>query len=73
MPMPKKAARLLDITLTRRGQSGGEPVTSPACRFMQQTTSPEVKLGGRWPSAKRVGVAAARPEVERKGPSGHAR
>ena len=33
----EKAARLLDITLTQRGQSAGQPVSWPACPSMRST------------------------------------
>ena len=35
----EKAARLLDITLTQRGQSGGQPVVMAACLSTRSRTT----------------------------------
>ena len=56
----RKAARLLDITLTKRGQSGGEPI--PMCgvpyHAVDSYLGKLVAPANRWPSANK---SATRP------------
>ncbi|MEB2349437.1 MAG: DNA mismatch repair protein MutS [Comamonadaceae bacterium] len=65
----EKAARLLDITLTRRGQSAGEPVVMAGVPFhaLENYLARLIKLGESVAIAEQVGdVASARGPVERK-------
>ncbi len=65
----EKAARLLDITLTRRGQSAGEPVVMAGVPFhsVESYLSKLIKLGESVAICEQVGdVAAAKGPVERK-------
>ena len=65
----RKAHRLLDITLTTRGQSAGEPVVPwPACRHsVEGYLARLIKLGEAVAVAEQVGdVATAKGPVERK-------
>ncbi len=65
----EKAARLLDITLTRRGQSAGEPVVMAGVPFHSVETylARLVKLGESVAICEQVGdVATAKGPVERK-------
>lgn len=65
----EKAARLLDITLTRRGQSAGEPVVMAGVPFHSVETylARLVKLGESVALCEQVGdVATAKGPVERK-------
>ena len=65
----EKAARLLDITLTRRGQSGGEPVPMAGVPFhaLEGYLAKLVKLGESVAICEQVGdVATAKGPVERK-------
>jgi DNA mismatch repair protein MutS len=65
----EKAARLLDITLTRRGQSAGEPVVMAGVPFHSLETylARLVKLGESVAICEQVGdVATAKGPVERK-------
>ena len=65
----EKAARLLDITLTRRGQSAGEPVVMAGVPFhsVESYLSKLIKLGESVAICEQVGdVATAKGPVERK-------
>ncbi len=65
----EKAARLLDITLTRRGQSAGEPVVMAGVPFhsVESYLSRLIKLGESVAICEQVGdVATAKGPVERK-------
>ncbi|QXL85077.1 DNA mismatch repair protein MutS [Comamonas sp. NLF-1-9] len=65
----EKAARLLDITLTQRGQSGGQPVVMAGVPFhaLENYLARLIKLGESVAIAEQVGdVAAAKGPVERK-------
>ena len=65
----EKAARLLDITLTRRGQSAGQPVVMAGVPFHAVETylARLIKLGESVAICEQVGdVATARGPVERK-------
>ena len=65
----EKAARLLDITLTRRGQSAGEPVLMAGVPFhaLEGYLAKLVKLGESVAICEQVGdVATAKGPVERK-------
>ncbi len=65
----EKAARLLDITLTRRGQSAGEPVVMAGVPFhsVESYLAKLIKLGESVAICEQVGdVATAKGPVERK-------
>ena len=65
----EKAARLLDITLTRRGQSGGEPVVMAGVPFhsLEGYLAKLIKLGESVAICEQVGdVATSKGPVERK-------
>ena len=65
----EKAARLLDITLTQRGQSAGEPVVMAGVPFHSLDTylARLIKLGESVALCEQVGdVATAKGPVERK-------
>lgn len=65
----EKAARLLDITLTRRGQSAGQPVTMAGVPFhsMETYLSRLIRLGESVAICEQVGeVGATKGPVERK-------
>jgi DNA mismatch repair protein MutS len=65
----EKAARLLDITLTRRGQSAGEPVLMAGVPFHSVETylARLIKLGESVAICEQVGeVGASKGPVERK-------
>jgi DNA mismatch repair protein MutS len=65
----EKAARLLDITLTQRGQSGGAPVVMAGVPFHSVDTylARLIKLGESVAICEQVGdVATAKGPVERK-------
>ena len=65
----EKAARLLDITLTQRGQSGGQPVVMAGVPFHSVDTylARLIKLGESVAICEQVGdVATAKGPVERK-------
>ncbi len=65
----EKAARLLDITLTQRGQSGGQPVVMAGVPFHSVETylARLIKLGESVAICEQVGdVATAKGPVERK-------
>ena len=65
----EKAARLLDITLTRRGQSAGEPVVMAGVPFhsFEIYLAKLIKLGESVAICEQVGdVATAKGPVERK-------
>jgi len=65
----EKAARLLDITLTRRGQSAGEPVVMAGVPFhsVESYLSRLIKLGESVAVCEQVGeVGASKGPVERK-------
>ena len=65
----EKAARLLDITLTRRGQSAGEPVVMAGVPFhsIDNYLARLIKLGESAAICEQVGdVATAKGPVERK-------
>jgi DNA mismatch repair protein MutS len=65
----EKAARLLDITLTRRGQSAGEPVVMAGVPFhaLENYLARLIKLGESVAICEQVGeVGAAKGPVERK-------
>lgn len=65
----EKAARLLDITLTRRGQSAGEPVIMAGVPFhsLEGYLAKLIKLGESVAICEQVGdVATAKGPVERK-------
>jgi DNA mismatch repair protein MutS len=65
----EKAARLLDITLTRRGQSAGQPVTMAGVPFHSVETylARLIRLGESVAICEQVGdVGASKGPVERK-------
>ena len=65
----EKASRLLDITLTRRGQSAGEPVVMAGVPFhaLEGYLAKLIKLGESVAICEQVGdVGAAKGPVERK-------
>ena len=65
----EKAARLLDITLTQRGQSGGQPVVMAGVPFHSVETylARLIKLGESVAICEQVGdVATSKGPVERK-------
>ncbi|WP_374590137.1 DNA mismatch repair protein MutS [Aquabacterium sp.] len=65
----RKAHRLLDITLTQRGQSGGEPVVMAGVpvHSIESYLAKLIKLGEAVAIAEQVGdVATAKGPVERK-------
>ncbi|MBS0466380.1 MAG: DNA mismatch repair protein MutS [Proteobacteria bacterium] len=65
----EKAARLLDITLTQRGQSAGQPLTMAGVPFhaLENYLGRLIKLGESVAIAEQVGeVGAAKGPVERK-------
>ena len=65
----EKAARLLSITLTRRGQSAGEPVVMAGVPFhaLENYLSKLVKLGESVAICEQIGdVATSKGPVERK-------
>ncbi|MDZ4398114.1 DNA mismatch repair protein MutS [Hydrogenophaga sp.] len=65
----EKAARLLDITLTQRGQSGGQPVVMAGVPFHSVDTylARLIKLGESVAICEQVGdVATSKGPVERK-------
>ncbi len=65
----EKAARLLDITLTQRGQSAGQPVMMAGVPFhaLENYLARLIKLGESVAIAEQVGdVGAAKGPVERK-------
>jgi DNA mismatch repair protein MutS len=65
----EKAARLLDITLTKRGQSAGQPVVMAGVPFhaMESYLAKLIKLGESVAICEQVGeVGAAKGPVERK-------
>ena len=65
----EKASRLLDITLTQRGQSGGQPVVMAGVPFHSVDTylARLIKLGESVAICEQVGdVATAKGPVERK-------
>ena len=65
----EKAARLLDITLTQRGQSAGQPVVMAGVPFhaLENYLGRLIKLGESVAIAEQVGdVASAKGPVERK-------
>ncbi|MEP6964298.1 MAG: DNA mismatch repair protein MutS, partial [Polaromonas sp.] len=65
----EKAARLLDITLTRRGQSAGEPVVMAGVPFhsLEGYLARLIKLGESVAICEQVGdVATSKGPVERK-------
>ena len=65
----EKAARLLDITLTQRGQSAGQPVVMAGVPFhaLESYLARLIKLGESVAIAEQVGdVAAGKGPVERK-------
>ncbi|QIL69710.1 DNA mismatch repair protein MutS [Diaphorobacter sp. HDW4B] len=65
----EKAARLLDITLTQRGQSAGEPVTMAGVPFhaLENYLGRLIKMGESVAIAEQVGeVGASKGPVERK-------
>jgi len=65
----EKAARLLDITLTRRGQSAGEPVVMAGVPFhaLEGYLAKLIKLGESAAICEQVGdVATSKGPVERK-------
>ncbi len=64
----EKAARLLDITLTRRGQSAGEPVVMAGVPFHAVETylARLIKLGESVAICEQVGEVTGKGPVERK-------
>ncbi len=65
----EKAARLLDITLTQRGQSAGQPVVMAGVPFhaLENYLARLIKMGESVAIAEQVGdVATAKGPVERK-------
>ena len=65
----EKAARLLDITLTRRGQSAGEPVMMAGVPFhsLENYLAKLIKLGESVAICEQIGdVATSKGPVERK-------
>jgi DNA mismatch repair protein MutS len=64
----EKAARLLDITLTRRGQSAGEPVVMAGVPFhaLEGYLAKLIKLGESVAICEQVGEVTGKGPVERK-------
>ncbi|MGB4925017.1 MAG: DNA mismatch repair protein MutS, partial [Giesbergeria sp.] len=65
----EKAARLLDITLTQRGQSAGQPVVMAGVPFhaLENYLARLIRMGESVAIAEQVGdVATAKGPVERK-------
>jgi DNA mismatch repair protein MutS len=64
----EKAARLLDITLTTRGQSAGQPVVMAGVPFhaLETYLSRLIKLGESVAIAEQVGEVTGKGPVERK-------
>ena len=64
----EKAARLLNITLTRRGQSAGEPVVMAGVPFHSVETylARLIKLGESVAICEQVGEVGGKGPVERK-------
>ncbi len=64
----QKAARLLDITLTQRGQSGGQPVVMAGVPFHSLETylARLIKLGESVAICEQVGEVTGKGPVERK-------
>ena len=65
----EKAARLLDITLTRRGQSAGEPVMMAGVPFhsLENYLAKLIKLGESVAICEQIGdVATSKGPIERK-------
>ena len=64
----EKAARLLDITLTRRGQSGGEPVVMAGVPFhaVEAYLAKLIRLGESVAICEQVGEVNKKGPVERK-------
>jgi DNA mismatch repair protein MutS len=64
----EKAARLLDITLTQRGQSGGQPVVMAGVPFHSVETylARLIKLGESVAICEQVGEVTGKGPVERK-------
>ena len=64
----EKAARLLDITLTRRGQSAGEPVVMAGVPFhsIEGYLARLIKLGESVAICEQVGEVGGKGPVERK-------
>ncbi len=64
----QKAARLLDITLTQRGQSGGQPVIMAGVPFHSLETylARLIKLGESVAICEQVGEVTGKGPVERK-------
>jgi DNA mismatch repair protein MutS len=64
----EKAARLLDITLTQRGQSGGQPVVMAGVPFHSLETylARLIKLGESVAICEQVGEVTGKGPVERK-------
>ena len=64
----EKAARLLDITLTQRGQSGGQPVVMAGVPFHSVETylARLIKLGESIAICEQVGEVTGKGPVERK-------
>ncbi len=64
----EKAARLLDITLTQRGQSGGQPVVMAGVPFhsLENYLARLIKLGESVAICEQVGEVTGKGPVERK-------
>ncbi len=64
----EKAARLLNITLTQRGQSGGEPVVMAGVPFhaLETYLARLIKLGESVAICEQVGEVSGKGPVERK-------
>ena len=64
----EKAARLLDITLTRRGQSAGQPVVMAGVPFhsVEGYLAQLIKLGESVAVCEQVGEVSGKGPVERK-------
>ena len=65
----EKAARLLDITLTKRGNSGGEPIAMAGVPFhsLEGYLAKLIKLGESVAICEQIGdVATSKGPVERK-------
>ncbi len=64
----EKASRLLDITLTRRGQSAGEPVTMCGVPFhaLESYLGKLIRLGESVAICEQVGEVGGKGPVERK-------
>jgi DNA mismatch repair protein MutS len=64
----EKAARLLDITLTRRGQSAGQPVIMAGVPFhaLENYLAKLIKLGESVAICEQVGEVGGKGPVERK-------